>query len=84
MFLDHFDALISKIIFFKIKIHYFNVFSSKKHFKKQSQSHNYQIFYTCFLLHINFKNNFYQTRVLIQLTLANHTFFKFIFLKLQL
>jgi hypothetical protein len=30
--------------FLKIKIYYFNAFSSKKHFEKQSQSHNYQIF----------------------------------------
>jgi hypothetical protein len=35
MFLDHFDALISKIIFKKIKEYYFNIFSSKKYFKKQ-------------------------------------------------
>jgi hypothetical protein len=35
MFLDHFDALISKIIFLKIKEYYFNTFSSKKYFKKQ-------------------------------------------------
>jgi hypothetical protein len=48
MFLDHFDTLISKIIFLKIKIRYFNIFSSKKHFKKQPQQHNYQTFYTCF------------------------------------
>jgi len=34
MFLDHFDALISKIIF---KKYYFNIFLNKKYFKKQSQ-----------------------------------------------
>jgi len=36
MFLDHFDALMSKIIF---KKHYFDTFSSKKYFKKQPQPH---------------------------------------------
>jgi len=46
-----------------IIIYYFNVFSSKKHFEKQSQSHNYQTCYTCFLLRINFNYNFYQTRI---------------------
>jgi hypothetical protein len=30
MFLDHFDALISKIIFKKIKNYYFNIFLNKK------------------------------------------------------
>jgi len=37
MFLDHFDALMSKIIFFKKK-YYFNIFLNEKHFKKQPQS----------------------------------------------
>ena len=37
MFLDHFDTLILKIIFLKLKKHYFNIFLSKKHFKKQLQ-----------------------------------------------
>jgi len=36
VFLDHFDVLISKLIFF-LK-NYFNVFPSKKHFKKQLQT----------------------------------------------
>jgi hypothetical protein len=31
MFLDHFDVLISKIIF---KKYYFDIFLNKKHFKK--------------------------------------------------
>jgi hypothetical protein len=34
MFLDHFDVLMSKIIF-KNKKYYFNTFSSEKYFKKQ-------------------------------------------------
>jgi len=66
VFSDHFDALISKIIFLNKKC-YFNTFPSKKHFEKQSQSHFqkqlHQIFYTCFSLHINFNHNFYQTRI---------------------
>jgi hypothetical protein len=37
MFLDHFDVLMSKIIFKKLKKNYFNAFSSKKHFAKQPQ-----------------------------------------------
>ena len=49
--------------FLKIKIHYFNVFSSKNYFEKQPQSHNYQTLYTCFLLYINFNHNFYQIRI---------------------
>jgi hypothetical protein len=66
VFSDHFDALISKIIFLNKKC-YFNTFPSKKHFEKQSQSHFQkqlpQIFYTCFSLHINFNHNFYQTHI---------------------
>jgi hypothetical protein len=44
VFLYHFDALISKIIFKKYKNYYFNIFLSKKYFKKQQQPY--------------FKNNF--------------------------
>jgi hypothetical protein len=39
MFSYHFDALISKIIFFKKKKYFFDAFQSKKHFEKQSQPH---------------------------------------------
>jgi len=40
VFLNHFDALISKIIFFfKKNIYYFDTFFSKKHFEKQLQPH---------------------------------------------
>jgi hypothetical protein len=35
--LDRFDALISKIIFKKIKKHHFDVFRHEKHFEKQPQ-----------------------------------------------
>jgi len=37
MFSDHFDALISKIIFKNKKYIYFDACSSKKHFEKQSE-----------------------------------------------
>jgi len=40
VFLDHFDALMSKIIFKKLKKYYFNTFSSEKHFEKQPQPHS--------------------------------------------
>jgi hypothetical protein len=41
VFLDHFDALISKIIFKKTKKkHYFDTFLNKKYFEKQLQSHS--------------------------------------------
>jgi hypothetical protein len=36
MFLDHFNTLISKIIY---KKHYFDTFPSEKHFEKQPQPH---------------------------------------------
>jgi hypothetical protein len=40
VFLDHFDALMSKLIFLKeIYIYYFDTSPSKKHFKKQPQPH---------------------------------------------
>jgi hypothetical protein len=39
VFLDFFDALMSKIIFFKKKKYYFDTFSCKKHFEKQPQPH---------------------------------------------
>jgi len=38
--LDRFDALISKIIFKKIKKHHFNAFRHEKHFEKQPQPHS--------------------------------------------
>jgi len=37
MFLNHFNLLISKIIFKNKKKYYFNTFPNKKHFEKQSQ-----------------------------------------------
>ena len=41
MFLNHFDVLMSKIIFFKKKIYYFDVFPSEK----QPQSHSQTRFF---------------------------------------
>jgi hypothetical protein len=38
IFLDHFDALISKMIF--LKNYYFDIFPSKKHYEKQPQPHS--------------------------------------------
>jgi hypothetical protein len=35
--LNHFNALISKIIFKKLKPYYFNIFLNEKYFKKQSK-----------------------------------------------
>jgi hypothetical protein len=40
VFSDHFDALISKIIFKKLKKKYFDAFPSEKHFEKQPQPHS--------------------------------------------
>ena len=39
MFLDHFDVLISKMIF-KKKIYHFDIFRHYKHFKKVPQPHS--------------------------------------------
>jgi hypothetical protein len=40
VFSDHFDALISKIIFKKQKKHHLDDFPSEKHFEKQPQPHS--------------------------------------------
>jgi hypothetical protein len=39
VFSDRFNALISKIIFKKLKKNHFDAFSSEKHFEKQSSPH---------------------------------------------
>jgi hypothetical protein len=39
VFSSYFDTLMSKIILKKQKKYYFNVFPSKKHFKKELQPH---------------------------------------------
>jgi len=39
MFSDHFNILVLKIFFKKIKKYYFNISFSKKYFKKQPQQH---------------------------------------------
>jgi hypothetical protein len=36
MFSDRFDELMSKIIFFKMKKHYFDAFLDEKHLKKKT------------------------------------------------
>ena len=40
MFSDHFDALISKMIFKNKKKYHFDAFPNEKHFEKQSQLHS--------------------------------------------
>jgi len=69
VFSDYFDALISKIIFFKIKkyiLMYFQVKNTLKsnhnHNHNHTSKHN-RTFCTCFLLHINLNHNFYQTHI---------------------
>ena len=39
MFSDHFNILVLKIFFLKIKKYYFNILFNKKYFKKQPQEH---------------------------------------------
>jgi hypothetical protein len=38
--LDRFEALMSKLIFLKIKKHHFDAFRHEKYFKKQLQPHS--------------------------------------------
>jgi hypothetical protein len=40
VFLDHFDAFISKMIFKKIRKHYFDTLLNEKRFEKQPQLHS--------------------------------------------
>jgi hypothetical protein len=47
MFLDHFDALLSKIIF-KNKKNYFDIFLNEKYFKKTTATTLPNIFHTTF------------------------------------
>jgi hypothetical protein len=61
MFLNHFNLLISKIIFKNKKKYYFNTFSSKKHFEKQLQPqtnpiHDKKIFVNLILVDLFFFN----------------------------
>jgi hypothetical protein len=60
---------------------YFQVKNTLKYNCNQTFKHNYQIFYTCFLLYINFNHNFYQLYIEIQLTITNYIFLKFNFTK---
>jgi hypothetical protein len=60
---------------------HFQVKSNLKGNHNHTFKHNYQTFYTCFLLHINFNHNFYQIRIWIQLTTVNYIFFKLTFFK---
>jgi len=52
------------------------------HFRIKSilkNKHNYQIFYTCFFIYINFNYNFYKNTYV---NTTNHIFLKFNFLKI--
>jgi hypothetical protein len=43
---------------------HFQVKKNLKSNRNHTSKHNwYQVFYTCFLLYINFNHNFYQTRI---------------------
>jgi hypothetical protein len=68
-FKSTFEKIYFFVVFSLLQINFFLCFQIilmrwyKKSNHNHTSKHNYQTFYICFLLHINFNHNFYQTRI---------------------